>query len=256
MTIEYRLDGPAEAPLLVLSNSLGTTYELWQPQMAALTKAFRVLRYNQRGHGNSSLPAVPLTLEILAQDVITLLDKLQVERAYFCGISMGGLTGLWLNRFQPERFHKLVVANTAACIGSADGWQQRAQQARQQGLRGIADASAARWFTADFQRTEPQQVSNLVGRLAQGNATGYAACCEALAYADLRNEVPQMVRPMLVIAGEQDPVTTVADAQWLITHAPNAELAVLPASHISNLACPQLFNQRVLKFFLVYTRDQ
>lgn len=248
MAIEYRLDGPVEAPLLVLSNSLGTTYELWQPQMAALTKGFRVLRYNQRGHGSSLLPVAPLTLEILGQDVITLLDQLEVERAYFCGISMGGLTGLWLNRFQPERFHKLVVANTAACIGSAEGWQQRAQQVRQQGLRSIADGAAARWFTADFQRAEPQQVANLVGQLAQGSATGYAACCEALAQADLRNEVAQMARPMLVIAGEQDLVTTLADAQWLITHAPDAELAALPASHISNLACPQLFNQRVVQF--------
>jgi 3-oxoadipate enol-lactonase len=249
MNIDYRLDGPSTAPLLVLSNSLGTTFELWQPQMAALTQQFRVLRYNQRGHGATPLPAVPLTLEILGQDVIALLDTLDVERAYFCGISMGGLTGLWLNRYHPQRFHKLAVANTAARIGTAEGWQQRAQQVQQDGMAPIAAASPARWFTNDFQREQPQRVASLVKTLAQGNATGYAACCQALAQADLRAEVPRMAAPMLVIAGEHDPVTTVADAQWLVANAPDAELATLPASHISNVACPALFNQQVTDFF-------
>lgn len=250
MNIDYRLDGPSAAPLLVLSNSLGTTLELWQPQMAALTQHFRVLRYNQRGHGATPLPATPLTLEILGQDVIALLDKLDVERAYFCGISMGGLTGLWLNRYQPQRFHKLVVANTAARIGSAEGWQQRAQQVQQEGLAPIAAASPARWFTEGFQREQQARIAALVTQLAQSSAAGYAACCQTLAQADLRAEVPRMTVPMLVIAGEHDPVTTVADAQWLVDHAPDAELAVLPASHISNVACPVLFSQWITKFFI------
>ncbi|VXC77244.1 3-oxoadipate enol-lactonase 2 [Enterobacterales bacterium 8AC] len=249
MTIDYRLDGPSTAPLLVLSNSLGTTFELWQPQMAALTQRFRVLRYNQRGHGTTPLPAMPLTLDILGQDVIALLDKLDVKRAYFCGISMGGLTGLWLNRYHPQRFHKLAVANTAARIGSAEGWQQRAQQVQQTGLAPIAAASPARWFTEDFQRDQAQQVAVLVKQLAQGNAAGYAACCQALAQADLRAEVPHMAAPLLAIAGEHDPVTTVADAEWLVANAPNAVLAILPTSHISNVACPVRFSQQVMQFF-------
>lgn len=251
MEIEYRLDGPSDAPLLVLSNSLGTTFDLWQPQIAEFSKSFHVLRYNQRGHGATPLPPAPLTLEILGQDVIALLDSLDVERAYFCGISMGGLTGLWLNRFHPQRFHKLVVANTAARIGSAEGWQQRAQQVREEGLAVIAASSPARWFSEDFQRKEQQQATHLVQQLARGNAAGYAACCEALAQADLRADVSHMTAPMLVIAGEQDPVTTVADAEWLVANAPDAELTVLPASHISNVACPELFNQEVMRFFAV-----
>lgn len=251
MPIDYRLDGPNQAPLLVLSNSLGTTLELWQPQMAALTQEFRVLRYNQRGHGATPLPETPLTLGILGQDVIALLNRLDVEHAYFCGISMGGLTGLWLNRYHPQRFHKLAVANTAARIGNTEGWQQRARQVDQEGLVPIATASPARWFTEDFQREQPQQIATLVRQLAQGNAAGYSACCQALAQADLRAEVPRMAAPMLVIAGEQDPVTTVADAQWLVANASKAELATLPASHISNVACPTLFNQLVMQFFTV-----
>jgi 3-oxoadipate enol-lactonase len=251
LNIDYRLDGPNTAPLLVLSNSLGTTFELWQPQMTALTQRFRVLRYNQRGHGATPLPEVPLTLEILGQDVITLLDKLDVERAYFCGISMGGLTGLWLNRYRAQRFYKLAVANTAARIGSIEGWQQRAQQVRQDGLTPIAIASPARWFTEDFQRAQPQPIAKLVTQLAQGNVAGYAACCQALALANLRTEVPHMAAPMLVIAGEQDPVTTLAEAQWLVANAPDAELVTLPASHISNVACPELFNQKLIQFLTV-----
>ncbi|AHG18440.1 3-oxoadipate enol-lactonase [Chania multitudinisentens RB-25] len=251
MSIDYRLDGPSEAPLLVLSNSLGTTFELWQPQMAALAQQYRVLRYNQRGHGATPLPEAPLTLEILGQDVIALLDKLDVERAYFCGISMGGLTGLWLNRYHPQRFHKLAVANTAARIGNEAGWQQRAQQVRQEGLAPIAATSPARWFTEDFQRDQQPLVTALTEQLARGDAAGYAACCEALAQADLRDAVPYMSAPMLVIAGEHDPVTTVADAQWLAANAPNVTLAVLPTSHISNVACPELFNQQVMQFFAV-----
>ncbi|QNK34191.1 3-oxoadipate enol-lactonase [Serratia sp. JUb9] len=248
MEIEYRLDGPAGAPLLVLSNSLGTTLDLWQPQMALFTAHFRVLRYNQRGHGGTPLPAAPLTLEILGRDVVALLDRLDVERAHFCGISMGGLTGLWLNRYQPQRLQRLVVANSAARIGSAEGWHQRAQTVRRDGLAEIAAASPARWFSEEFQRREPQQVAALASQLAQGNAAGYAACCDALAQADLRAEVRHMPQPMLAIAGELDPVTTPDDARFLLANAPQAELATLPASHISNIACPALFAHRVLDF--------
>lgn len=248
MDIDYRLDGPAGAPLLVLSNSLGTTFSLWQPQMALLTQRFQVLRYNQRGHGRTPLPTAALTLEILGRDVIALLDMLDVEQAHFCGISMGGLTGLWLNRFRPHRFKRLVVANTAARIGSAEAWQQRAQLARNKGLAPIAAASASRWFSEDFQQRSPQAVSELVTQLANGNAAGYAACCDALAQADLRADIPQMNVPMLVIAGELDPVTTLEDAQTLVNGAPYAQLAVLPASHISNIACPALFSRCLADF--------
>ncbi|PVZ85586.1 3-oxoadipate enol-lactonase [Serratia sp. S1B] len=251
MNIDYRLQGPQDAPVLVFSNSLGTTLELWQPQIERLTQCFRILCYNQRGHGATPLPSSPLTLDILGQDVVDLLDKLDVERAYFCGISMGGLTGLWLNRYHPQRFHKIVVANTAARIGNTEGWQQRAQQVRQEGLAPIAATAAERWFSPDFLRQQPQQSAALVKALAQGNVAGYAACCQALAFADLRAEVSHMNVPMLVIAGEQDPVTTVDDAQWLVSNAPDAQLAILPASHISNLACAELFNQQLATFFRV-----
>lgn len=248
MDIDYRLDGPDDAPLLVLSNSLGTTFEMWRPQLAALTERFRVLRYNPRGHGATPLAREPLQLQQLGEDVIALLDHLNVPVTHFCGISMGGLTGLWLSRYHPERIGRLVVANTAARIGSAEGWRQRAQQVREQGLAPIAAASPARWFCETFTQRHPEQVAALVATLAAGHPQGYAACCEALAQADLRAETASMTRPMRVIAGERDPVTTVADAEFLVANAPHADLRRLPASHISNIACPELFNRCVVEF--------
>ncbi|WP_315709943.1 3-oxoadipate enol-lactonase [Brenneria uluponensis] len=248
MEIEYRLDGLVNAPLLVLSNSLGTTFDLWQPQMEALTRYFRVLRYNQRGHGKTPLISAPLTLERLGCDVIDLLDAQNIECAHFCGISMGGLTGLWLSRFAPQRLRRLVVANTAARIGNAESWQQRAQQVRLQGLASIASTSPDRWFSDDFQRREPQRVASLVEQLARSSAEGYAACCDALAQADLRAEIPLMTCPMLVIAGEEDAITKVEDGRLLSATAPQARLALLPAAHISNLACPGQFNRLVTAF--------
>ncbi|SQI42782.1 3-oxoadipate enol-lactonase 2 [Serratia plymuthica] len=139
----------------------------------------------------------------------------------------GGLTGLWLNRYHPQRIDRLVVANTAARIGSAEGWQLRAQQVRCEGLAAVAAASPSRWFTEAFLQRSPQQVAALVDGLAAGDAAGYAACCDALAQADLRDQTRQMPRPMLVIAGEHDPVTTVADAEFLVANAPHARLSVL-----------------------------
>ncbi|MBL3524366.1 3-oxoadipate enol-lactonase [Serratia plymuthica] len=248
MAIDYRLDGRAGAPLLVLSNSLGTTFDMWQAQLPAWCEHFRVLRYNQRGHGATPLPATPLLLETLGNDVVALLDRLGAPSAHFCGISMGGLTGLWLNRYHPQRIDRLVVANTAARIGSAEGWQLRAQQVRGEGLAAVAAASPSRWFTEAFLQRSPQQVAALVDGLAAGDAAGYAACCDALAQADLRDQTRQMARPMLVIAGEHDPVTTVADAEFLVANASHARLNVLPASHISNVACAEAFGQSVIEF--------
>ncbi|MEL2240855.1 3-oxoadipate enol-lactonase [Leclercia adecarboxylata] len=248
MDLEYRLDGPEEAPLLVLSNSLGTTWQMWQGQMVDFTRHFRVLRYNTRGHGHSPVPDAGITLDTLGQDVIALLDHLDVERACFCGISLGGMTGMWLNRHAPSRFSRLVVANTAARIGEAKGWQQRAGTVRQQGMAPVASTAAERWFTPAYRQSNPGMVKLLIDGLADTPAEGYAACCEALATADLREEVAAMLRPMLAIAGEDDPVTTVQDARWLAAQAKQTESVTLPASHLSNVACPEAFNQQVLTF--------
>lgn len=248
MDIEYRLNGPEDAPLLVLSNSLGTTWEMWQAQIPFLTQHFRVLRYNTRGHGRSAVGQLPVTLERLGKDVIALLDHLDVQRAFFCGISLGGMTGMWLNRHAPERFQRIVVANTAARIGQEAGWRDRAATVRAQGMSPVAESAADRWFTPAFRHSNPEVVYPLIEQLAATPAEGYAACCDALAMADLRDDLTQMPRPMLVIAGESDPVTTQRDAEAIVVDAPHAHFLILPASHLSNVACAAAFNQHVITF--------
>ncbi|WP_434663444.1 3-oxoadipate enol-lactonase [Klebsiella sp. MISC125] len=249
MKVDYQIDGPDGAPVIVLSNSLGTTRAMWQPQLAALTQHFRVLRYDTHGHG-ATRKSGKVTLAQLGEDVIALLDHLNIDKAWFCGISMGGLTGLWLGRFAPERFYGLVVANTAARIGDQSGWLSRARAVRQEGMDVVAAGSADRWFTHEFRQKTPEVVEALCHQLTHSNAEGYADCCEALAAADLRAEVAQIPLPVLIIAGESDPVTTVADANFLHQQIPASQVVVLAASHLSNIEAPKAFSAGLLGFFL------
>jgi 3-oxoadipate enol-lactonase len=247
--LHYRTDGDPAHPCVVFSNSLGTDLRMWDAQAAALAQAFYVLRYDTRGHGESERGSSPTSLERLGRDVIGLLDALAVPKAHFCGISMGGLIGQWLGIKQPQRIGKLALANTAARIGTAEAWTARAGLVRREGMGGVADGSSARWFTPEFVEREPQLVSRMTGRLREQDPEGYARCCEALAQADLRAAASSISVPTLVIAGEQDPVTTVADAEWLRRHIPGARLETVPASHISNVEAESQFT-RALALFL------
>lgn len=248
MNIHYRLDGPEKAPILVLSNSLGTTLSLWDAQLSELTQRFRVLRYDTHGHGQTT-KCGKVTLSQLGEDVITLLDHLNIEKAHFCGISMGGLTGLWLARFAPERFYSIAVANTAARIGEQANWLSRARTVRSEGMDVVAAGSADRWFTRDYRQHQPATVEQLCHQLAHSDAQGYAECCEALAAADLRAEVAAITLPMLIIAGEHDPVTTVVDADYLHQQINGSFLVELPASHLSNVEASDEFTAAIVAFF-------
>lgn len=248
MDLEYRLDGPNNAPVLVLSNSLGTTWSMWDNQFSNLIQHFRVLRYNTRGHGNSPLPVEELSLATLGNDVIALLDHLNIGQASFCGLSLGGMTGMWLNLHAPKRFTRFVVANTAAKIGDAQAWRDRAALVKREGMGTVAASSSGRWFTQQFIDARPGVVESLMAGIAAIPPEGYAACCLALADADLRPHLTDMQRPMLVIAGEQDPVTTPKDAETIANTAHNAQWISLPASHLSNVACPTQFSRQVLHY--------
>jgi 3-oxoadipate enol-lactonase len=248
MNLDYQLDGPEGAPVIVLSNSLGTTRTMWQPQLDGLTGHFRVLRYDTHGHGKTTKHG-KVTLAQLGEDVIALLDHLNIRQALFCGISMGGLTGLWLARFAPERFHAVAVANTAARIGDQSSWLSRARAVRQEGMDVVAAGAADRWFTDRFRQRAPDVVEALCHQLTHSDAEGYAACCEALAAADLRAEVGQITIPTLIIAGESDPVTTVNDANFLHQQIPNSQVVVLSASHLSNIEAPKSFTTALIGFF-------
>lgn len=250
--LHYRTDGDAARPCLVLSNSLGTDLSMWEPQAQALCADFFVVRYDTRGHGASTRAtgAAATTLADLGRDVVGLLDHLGIGRAAFCGISMGGLTGQWLGVHAPQRITRLVLANTAARIGTAEGWQARAAQVRAAGMAALADGAPARWFTPGFIEGAPELVARLVATLRGQDAEGYAACCDALAGADLRADVAGIAAPTLVVAGEHDPVTTVADAAWLCGRIPGAHMLALPASHISNLEAADAFTRALRRYLL------
>ena len=246
--IHYQTFGDISHPAIIFSNSLGTNYRMWQAQIDHFKNDFFVICYDTRGHGESSSPQGPYTLEQLGQDVINLLDHLKIDQANFCGISMGGLTGQWLAIHYPERFSHVVVCNTAAKIGQEQAWLDRAALVRSQGLQSIADTAASRWFTDPFIQSNAATVATLSNDLGAGSPEGYASCCEALAKADLREKLESIHVPLLVIAGRKDPVTTVADAQYMVNHIRSSALFEIDASHISNIEQPKAFNQAILDF--------
>lgn len=245
------IDGDPAAPALILSNSLGTTLEMWAPQVAALSGRHRLIRYDTRGHGGSPVTPGPYSFDDLGQDVLAVLDALQVERAAFCGISMGGHTGLWLGVHAGRRLDAIAVCNSAAKIGNEQAWRERAAMVRIGGTTGmqeLANSAPARWFTEGFVNAQPEVVQRAQHGIARIDPEGYAACCEALAISDLRVSLGKIHIPTLLLAGESDPVTTVADAQAMQAGISGAQLATVPASHLSNLEAPQAFNQAVLDF--------
>lgn len=246
--INYQTFGDAVKPALVLSNSLGTNFKMWQPQIDHFQQNFFVICYDTRGHGASSAPQGPYTLDQLGQDVVNLLDHLNIEKATFCGISMGGLTGQWLAINKPERFSHVVVCNTAAKIGQEQAWNERAALVREQGLAPIASTAAGRWFTEPFIQSNAATVATLSNDLGAGSPEGYASCCEALAKADVREQLKDIQVPVFIVAGQQDPVTTVADGEFMQQRIANAELFEINASHISNIEQPEAFNQAVQAF--------
>lgn len=246
--INYQTFGDAAKPALVFSNSLGTKFSMWQPQIDFFQKDYFVICYDTRGHGASSAPQGPYSIDQLGQDVVKLLDHLNIEKAAFCGISMGGLTGQWLAINRPERFNQVVVCNTAAKIGQEKAWLERASLVREQGLTPIASTAAGRWFTEAFVQSNPDIITKLSNDLGAGSPEGYASCCEALAKADLREQLKQVKIPVFIIAGQQDPVTTMEDGLFIQKQIFNSQLFNINASHISNLEQPEDFNNTIINF--------
>ena len=200
----YRLDGPEDAPVLVLSSSLGTIHDMWEPQMAALVPHFRVLRYDTRGHGASGVSEGPYAIEGLGHDVLALMDALGIERVSFCGLSMGGMIGMWLGINAPERLTRLALCNTSARIGSPEVWNQRIATVREHGMAAIVPGVIERWLTAPFRERWPRTVARLAAMLQETPAEGYVACCAAVRDMDQLDFVRRITVPTLVVAGIQD----------------------------------------------------
>ena len=246
--LNYRLDGPADAPALVLSNSLGTNLSMWDPQIPALVTQFRVLRYDTRGHGQSSVTAGPYSITQLGRDVVGLLDGLGIERAHFCGLSMGGVTGMWLGVYAADRINRLVLCNTAAKIGSPETWNPRIEMVRTKGMAAVAETQAQRWFTPAFIAKAPGVIAATRQMIASTSTEGYAANCGAIRDSDQRETISRIRARTLMIGGLHDPVISAADIRYLVDTIPGAKLVELDASHLSNVEAPVEFTKALVNF--------
>jgi 3-oxoadipate enol-lactonase len=244
VTVEGRDGGPT----LMLSNSLGCTLQMWEPQMRALTQVFRVIRYDRRGHGKSSVPPGPYSIERFGRDVIAILDDLAIEKVHWCGLSMGGMVGQWLGANAPARIGKLILANTACHYPDPTNWINRIKAVKEGGLASVADTVIAGWLTDDFRAREPQIAANLRSMLVATPAEGYIACCEALSRLDLREDLPKIKSPTLVIAGRFDKSTPISAGEMIRSNIPGASMTIVDAAHISNVEAPLAFNDAVLGF--------
>ena len=248
MTLSYRLDGPEDAPVLVLSNSLGTTQEIWERQASVLADRFRLLTYDHPGHGASELPAAASSVEDFAGGLLVLLDELGVERVSLCGVSLGGMVGMALALEAPERIDRLVLACTSAYVGPPDGWTERARIVRTEGMKAIAETVVGRWFTPELAREDPETVARFRAMLTATPPEGYARCCEAIAVWDARHRISAIGVPVLVVAGADDPATPVEHAGLIASRIPGARLQVLErAAHLANVERADAFTSAVLE---------
>lgn len=238
------VDGPADAPAVVFLHSLGSDSSMWRPQAEALADAYRVVRVDTRGHGGSDAPPGGYTVEDLGRDVLEVADAEELATFHLVGLSLGGLTALWLAIHHGYRLQSLTAANTAARVADKAFWQTRAAAVRDQGLEGIRDAVVGRFFATGFADARPDWFAEAQRVFVGSDPDGYVGCCAALEAADLRDDVARIDVPTLVVAGDEDVATPPGDALWLQAHIDGSHLAVLPrAAHLSNLDQPDLFTQ-------------
>jgi 3-oxoadipate enol-lactonase len=247
--IAWEAVGPDDAPVLVFTHSLGSDRSMWRPQVAALQDRYRVVVIDTRGHGRSAAPDGQYSIEQLGNDVLQVADDSRAASFHYCGISLGGITGLWLAIQHPHRVRSLVAANTAARIGSADTWQARIDAIRAGGMEVIRETVIGRWFSPGFAASHPDWFAEANAVFAATNPIGYIGCCAALAVADLRDVVPSITVPVLVIGGSLDLATPPADAEWLHAAIGGSELTVFDgAAHLSNLDRHEEFTARLRRF--------
>ncbi|WP_225992816.1 3-oxoadipate enol-lactonase [Actinomadura rudentiformis] len=240
--LHHRLDGPEGAPLVVLGPSLGTSTELWDPQMPVLARRWRVLRYDLPGHGRSPSPMGAVTVEDLADEIVRSLDRLEIDRVAYAGVSLGGAVGTALALRAPERVASLVLCCTSPRFGPPEAWHERAGRVRRDGTGPLADTAAERWFTPGFTGAQPY-----VEMLRTTDAEGYAACCEALARFDATERLAGITAPTLVVGGAQDVPTPPADhAEPLAAGIPDAALVVIEgAGHLANAERPEAVTRAI-----------
>jgi 3-oxoadipate enol-lactonase len=249
VSVHHVVEGPSDAPVVVLSNSIGSTLEMWDPQAKPLLEAgYRVVRYDTRGHGRSPVPPGPYTVDDLGGDVLALLDRLSVDTAHFVGLSIGGMTGMWLALHAPDRIRDLVLCCTSARPGNAAMWTERAAQVRADGMAGVASGSVGRWFTEGWRTANPEQTAAMRQMTEQTPAEGYASCCEALATLDLVADLPRISVPTLVISGADDPALPPDHGRLIAESVPGARFEVVEqAAHLGSFEQPERFNELIIE---------
>jgi 3-oxoadipate enol-lactonase len=240
--------GDDASPVLLLSNSLSCDSSMWDDQLARWSRRFRVVRYDPRGHGRSAAPPGPWRMDDLGRDALAVLDHLGIARAHFCGLSMGGMVGMWLLTHAPERIDRAVLANTSAHMGPPELWNGRIKLAQEGGIEATVEPTVKRWFPAAFHASAPATIDRMREMIRRTSVAGYVGCCEAIRDMDQRESIRAIGRPTLVVIGANDPATTPEAGRGIHAAIPGAEVAVLEAAHISNVEQPEAFTQVVERF--------
>lgn len=247
-TIHYEVSGREGAPWLVFSNSLGTNLGMWDGQVAALADDYRILRYDSRGHGRSSAPEGPYTIELLGRDALAVMDAAGVDKASYCGLSKGGMVGMWLGVNAPERFARLALCNTGAYVPPATLWDDRIATATTKGMAALTEGVIERWFTEPFRKSSPEAVDRVRKMLLTTPAHGYAGCCAAIRDMDQRAAISRITLPTLVIAGARDVATPPERAEEIANAVAGARLVTFEAAHLSNIETEPEFNEALIAF--------
>jgi 3-oxoadipate enol-lactonase len=247
--IAWEDHGPVDAATVVLCHSLGYDHDMWLPQIEALAASYRVIAIDMRGHGASDAPQGPYDMAMLGGDVVTVADSAGVDSFAVCGLSIGGQIALWLGINAADRLWALAACNTAARIGTVEGWADRVAQVQTDGMQSLVDAARTRWWSPDFPQRNPGWAERGLTCLATTSPVGYIGCCHALAASDLSGEVTGITTPTLVVGGSLDQSTTPAAAEWLHSHIPASELTIIEgAAHVSNLDRPERFTEALQRF--------
>lgn len=254
--LHYELRGPEHAPVVMLSNSLGSNLRMWDEQVPELTAAgFQVLLYDSRGHGQSAVPQGPYKMDMLARDAVGLLDTLGLDRVFFCGLSKGGMVGQMLGISHPERILALVLCSTSAHIGMPETWNERIKAVQEHGMQAVADATIDRWFTPAGQKRLPERVESVRRMVQSTPVQGFSASCEAIRDMDLRDSISAITLPTLIMVGEHDQGTPVSHAEFIHKQIPSSELRIISnAAHMIGIEQAEVFNKTLVDFLKAQTR--
>ena len=247
----YETHGKEGAPWLVFSHSLACSVRMWDGEVARQKDRYRILMYDTRGHGQSAAPAGPYTLEALADDLHALLEHLEVSKAHFCGLSMGGMIGQTFALKYPGVFQTMTLADTTSRYPAeaAPMWQERIRIAQTKGMEPLVQPTLERWFTEPFRKRQPEAVSRVASLIVRTPVNGYAGCCAAIPKINVTSRLKEIRTPTLVICGNDDPATPPAMAREIQENIPGAKLALIPqAAHLSNIEQPEAFNRALADF--------